>query len=1103
MITKYKEFAMSVPRRYSLVLMLLFSLLAGCGGSGGSNSDGDQPRSTVPASFLQACSQLDWPELSVDPLSGIKVTNLPESFAAMVDDGATLLNAKILVDGNLQGAMPLKRISEGGETALQIAAPAHPANPFDGGDLDIALAFGGSDCPTKSVSVAALPEPADPQQTIDDAVAQLETWVMNRASVYGIMTFTDLTDMRDRFDSGERGFTTGELLLIATANAVEGLKAATAPGKLDAEGEKLLGAMIAAIGDQGFVQGLANLNGELNTIGVTAIDPDTLPPATFINRENGDFVQPMAAGSGACGAAIMGDPLGLDSAFELDRQMSQQKAALEASNSVGNDALDFLGATLPLAGLVGGPAGAAAGTGAGAMIYVYKLVQDITINTLPSGFDRVDLNLTPGNAIPEDYIEAGNAKPRWDNALATVSSNGMNLAGQTFDAVMQVFGAANWAGDLGGQSVVLQEIRGALDGFGLAYVSNIFKSLLNSSNASCFEVASTTWSGIDISNDQWTDARVIGGNVTLAKEGADINRQSMTLEKTGGPTTLIVETREGKFGGATGKGEQPIRVSEISLLTTPNPYWVQTLGEAREFSTQVLPTNAELPGKQLVAEKLEGGGSFTTPQHQAGGEHLITVTTPARGDEYPVRIKLTREATIPNQTGSTERTEIFSIRNDEKVALTPDTRCIGRGETLEMTAEAFGVANLNPGDLVWEITDGGGSVAPGAISGTSQVADFNAPASISSTQIKVSITSPSGNNEVADVSRIAVGTCDAQVAISGSASVSASAGSDRFSWDTDHDAVPLADLPTELYQKPDPSLYWKGRSESYSASGSVRDDVPVSCNRESRLDPEDCVDFAERSLSASSRGNASISADGDGKVAFELGYQGQDLCLAADDRYNGITHNPTCSSSDATAGWDIRYYLDIEEASTQELTINLQCSEFGGGLSYVTLGMVAIRQPSTGTSNDDMLPITIKSVEDLQARVDSGELTPDEAVALIQETFTPASFPIANQCEGGQESFTFTRTLEIPGPVVENNADSGVVLISVGLSGFMPHVDKADYRQLVDAYLDDLQSGTIPTNVPVSSSNVDLDGDTISDSLPGNYNGSVNITGSISLGPTQ
>jgi hypothetical protein len=1099
----------AVSRWYSLLLMGLFFLMTACGGGGGGSGSGgdvsgndDQPRSPVPASFLQACSELDWSGPAVAPLSGITVTNLSDDLIAMVNSESTLFNAKVLIDGSVQGAMPLKSITVGGETALQIAAPAHPETPFEGGEVDIVLAFGGSDCPDKTVSVSGLPEPSNPRQTIDDSVQQLEAWVMSRAGVYGMTTFAELIDMRDRFDSGERGFTSGEIMLIVAANAVEAMKSATSASELSNDGEKLLAAMMVAIGDQGFGQGLANLNGTLSSIGTTVVNPDSLPAATFIDRESGDFVQPMATGSGACGVAMMGDPIGLDSAFELDRQMSQQKAAKEASNSMGNDALDFLGAALPLAGLVGGPAGAAAGTGAGAMIYVYKLVQDITINTLPSGFDRVDLNLTPGNSIPEDYIEAGNSKPRWDNAMATVSSNGMNLAGQAFDAVMQVFGAANWAGGLGGQSAVLSSIRDTLGDYSLGYVSDIFKSLLDSSNASCFEVASTTWSGIDISNEQWTEAGVIGDNVSLAKEGADINRQTMTLEKTGGPTTLIVETREDKFGGSTGKGKQPIRVSELRLLTTPNPYWVNTPGEAKEFSTQVLPSNAELPGKQLMAEKVEGGGSFTTPQHQGGGEHTMTVTTPTNGDDYPVKIKLTRIATIPDSQGSMLRTEIFSIRNDEELALSPDTRCIGRGETLEMSAEAFGVANLNSGDLIWEITEGQGSLAPGAISGTTQVADFVAPSSVTSTQIKVRLANPSGADEVADVSRIAVGTCDAQVAISGSASIGASAGDDRFSWHTDHDAVPLADLPA-LPQKPAPSLFWKGRSESYFASGSVQDNVHVDCNQENSLDPTVCMDFAERSLSASSAGNASISADGDGNVAFELGYQGQDLCLAAEDTYNGITNNPVCSKSDTTAGWDIRYYLDIEEASTQELTIELQCSESGGGLSYIWLGVSALRQPSTGTSPGDMLPITIKSMEDLQARVASGELTQEEAVALIMNASTPSGIPLNNQCENGQDSFTYTRTLEIPGPVVESNADQGIVMIGVGLSGFLPHVNKSDFRQLVDDYLDDLQAGLVPTNVPVSTSNVDLDGDFISDSLPGNYNGSVSISGSISLRPTQ
>ena len=1084
---------MNETRRRTAGALLWIALLAmtGCGGGGsggggggdgGDGGDGgsSENNGTPSPVTAQACQALQWSTVDARPLEVISVANLDAALTALAQDPGTRLNARILGDSELRGGMPIRvqRDDSTDETLLRIGAPAHPDEPFAGGAIDIELAFGDAACPPVAVTVAALEIPDQPAQTIAQTVDALRATLLQRAELFGFQSLPEILDHRQALATGTEGITVAEILLILAADAFERLEDFLAGDALGTAGEELLAAMLQEVGEQGFAAGLDDLTHALGLLPDVGIDRDALPGATLIDTSTGDavMVDPNApttmastGDTGTCGTAIMGEPVTIHSALALDRYMSEQREAWEASFGLGNATLDAASLMLPLAGILGGPAGATAGTGAGLMIYVYQLVQDISINTLPSRFDRVDLVLDPGAVIPEDHTEAGRPDPRWDQALATVSSNGMNLRGQALDAILQVFGAGKWAGSLRAQSTLLQDIRSALGDAGLGYVTGILDDLLGNEAGSCFKIDSWTWSGIDISDEQYTEARSIGPAIDLEKSVGDINLQTIDLQQTG-DARLIVETLENRFGGHRGTADRNILIQKIALAPRPNPYWVDPPGESKTFDIDVLPATAAIPEKPILAEITSGGGDISEqPTHKIANVQEMTVATPASEAGYNVEVRLTRQATIPDQQGSMERSAHLTIRNDEAVVLTPASRCIGRGETLDMKAEVFGKASLDSSDLTWSVTSGGGTVTAGSISGLVQEGSYRAPGQATEATVEVTLTDSSGQ-EVMDVSRIAVGTCDANVFIDGRFHVNAQAGDDSFDFDSDQDAVALPDLPQPAIWPPAP-LKWQGRAEYFQGS----DRVAGTTSRSGTT----------YNLKAHVFGEQSIGADADGNVSFELGFAGQDECLATAD-------DPVCSRAGASSGWDVRYYFHIEQASTRHLDISLDCSEAGDALGIGRVYYTAVRVPAGGDPTQDILPIGVQSLDDLE------DLSAEEIADLFEqlESSVLTVDPVKDPCGTPNQTTEFTATFEVPGPANPEQADTGLIFIGVTLGAMLPQVhDKEAIRTLFEEALE--ADGSTEIGSAPDPGFPTLPGGLTT--MPGSYHGAVTIGGTVSL----
>jgi len=1095
-------------------LRLLFSLLmvlvlAGCGGGdgndpGGSSGDGPQDSAEpggntdgsesgdhaggddggegsdeTSTAFRDACRDLQWARTSVRPMAGIRITGLMEPLKGMVANPQMGLRARVRVDGEVVGAMPVKRLTRDEASGLQVIAPAHPDGPFQGGTLELILEIGGQQCGAKPVSVAGLDEPSDPRRVIDDSLTQLETLLLNQARVYGYTSLRELLNKRDAIRDQGEGFAVPELWLVTAADGLANLEALVAPDALDTEAEKLLAALLQQIGTTGFPSGLSGLNQALSTR-LPPVDPtQDLPAATVVNTESGGFTTaraPGQGGAGSCAAAVIGEPLAIDSARELDRYMTQQKKWAVEANSTGDAALDLVAGVLPFAGLAAGGVGSAVGVGASAMIYVYKLIQDITINTLPSRFDRVDIRLVPGPRFPEDYAQT-NPEPLWGQARASVSSNGMSLTPQVIGAALQVFGAGKWAGSLGRQTSVFEDIRTALDDKGLLKVSSILNNLLEDSPSDfdCMQVEPWTWSGIDITDARYTEATFIGNNVVLNQASGDVNTQTLVPNRTGSGT-LIVETRDDRFGGRPGEVRQSITVEKIALLPTPTPYWEDNPGNTKTFEVGLAPPDVALPGKPIEATLVNGGGQKVQDVIYRDPRHDFRIRTPTDAEDYPVVIQLTRQGALPDPTGRTLRTAQVTIRNDASVALTPDDRCIGRNEALDLTAEVRGVANLEPGRLDWTLTQGAGTLAPGTASGSSQPATYTAPGTTTEAVVEAEYT-PTSGQAVHDRSRIAVGACDARVHIDGGFRLDADAGTESEDYDSDTDAFDIRDLP-EPGTAPNSNRAWRGRTEGFTARVAANDRVDTQCTETAERDDsptgETCVAYAEAGLTGSGQGSASIGADADGQVTFDLQLSGQSACLAADDRY-GRSGDTACSGVDGGAGWQVGYYLTLDEATTQRVRVEVTCREQADGLGAVYLGIAGLRWPANGGGYGQVpfLPLEIASLQSFQEAIRDGTLDPS-GLGQVE----PVNSPLGTAC-GTDGAATYTQTFDIPAPAQPGRTETGFIQIAVGTAGgILTTPRKEAARDLIQTGAQG-NLGTLPQ------------------SQPGSYRGAVDLHGEI------
>lgn len=1087
-----------------------------CGGGNGGSTGGNVTKQSGAAGLAVACQALTWnlPTATVSPLGTVDLTNLQDPILSAVKTNPNALYAEVLDDkGTPVTTVPVAAVQDAnGSWHLQLFAPADPSVPFKGGDVNVRLRVGADHCPSQTLTVSALPDPASPDKVLNDSVTALKAFVTQAAAPFGYFSFSDLqqaaADFVARADqiqaTGELGVPAQMMPLLLAVDGINALDAMLASNEFTDQERRQVAALLASIGKQGYASGLQDLvsrikqlapsgtntglgNGKV--VALHQIRPQVLSAAsTKVRRAKG--------GSGRCAKAIAGDYISMKTAYLLDKYMSiQHQTEINADPTKSLTALGIKGieASLPVASVLS--AGAAAG--AGAFLYIHDLIQQFTIDTLPSSFKSVKPKvLVPGTHIDEDY-EAAGKDARWDKLMATAVSKGMELSGPTLDGIQQILGAAGWAKGLGETKPLIDR---AVD-FGVDQVKgkakssiwDVWSTLQKLAQAQgCFRLAPHEYGPADITDSTYTKTKVRNGDAIALGAGAR-NNTDIKLVHTG-TAGVILQTRKNHFGGRDGFWAALMHVDKEVLDATPNPYFVRNLGELKRF-TVYIRHSAKPQSPAVQASKIQGGGSLQGQPTLSGGNWVFDYKTPDKKKDYPVKVELTRQAPIPDAAGSTERTTVVTMRSDVDVELVPDTACVQRGDTRKLAAQIYG---RDQADFTWKIISGGGSLG-GATPGNDPTVEDNtyiAPGSATTAKVKVIVNNTNGNKEVSDTTTITVGKCNAKVTVDGRLAASAKAWgsadssiSDEFKeFDSDHDAMPLADIPTVPAR---PTSYWRGRSEHFTsglmgvtASLASYDNGTLCDEAQNGSCPKNFGSGYAGTLTftGNTSADATYAVSGDGVASLDYTYSGKLTCKDV-----GRSSSVECSESGAGTPWEAAFYTDLSAPTSYQLDAALQCTEGSRGVGGANLSIYIMRFPAGATQKADAMPPNGYPVPNLAGRQ---VFSPDGYTHYNMHQVLSNS----NACESGTSELH--KTFDLAGPVKAGTTDHVIVLVI----GIVRTALASNGN--IDAFRKELSSNPGAYNPPPGAGAPQFPtppDPSLLQPLAGNYSGSVHVTGQLSF----
>lgn len=160
-------------------------------------------------------------------------------------------------------------------------------------------------------------------------------------------------------------------------------------------------------------------------------------------------------------------------------------------------------------------------------------------------------------------------------------------------------------------------------------------------------------------------------------------------------------------------------------------------------------------------------------------------------------------------------------------------------------------------------------------------------------------------------------------------------------------------------------------------------------------------------------------------------------------------------------------------------------------MGMVWLMINAVRVPSGGNPTQDLLPISLQSLDPLL----NGELSQEEIEELQEQLANIlVGESVPDPCGTASGTTEYTVSFDVPGPKKPDAADRGLVMVGLGTAGWIPEGrNKEQIRQLIqDGLSGDQQIGETQSVESYVQQQLDR-------ARPGSYNGSVRINGSISL----
>ena len=592
-------------------------------------------------------------------------------------DTLTMTDVEVVVsDGAIEVPGAVLADADG---AVRLIAPAHPTGALEGGPVTIQI---GSCAPIAFTIDPLTPAPGEVARLLEVLQGQLAP----RFSQLGLTRAAVHATAPDQLHPLAA-------LMEAMASALDSAVTAYPQDGKDDPGTQLLEAMIAR---HGIVERLAERGG-----GGTALALS--PPRSLYHRVA--FTRQLPQNLAACGVVSRE----VTSAEQLACFMGAAKFYELTITGAPRQTLDLLGVVLGVGAAIPFPVTSPAFAATGLGLTIDIAMNEAMASLLPRRFSGLDVRVTP------DGLDEDDPSPvRWDQAMATAVSDTWDpnaaIAGvflSAFTAKANAPGLKELQGTMVGvinraRSMLAQNVAANLGGLGISLA-------LPSTPDMDFRfptLGPITYTGTDVTDIKWTEARLIGEGFTLGPRG-------VLLPERAGTSTLRLTIRPEEFLGASFTLDRAVTVRAISVEVSP-PSVPLKAGESADLTVRV--TNAK---DTRVRWELVPAGEYTMTVLADGRGARVTARRDAEGGRAEVRA--TSLANRAHLTVRPERVGIGVVQGNA-VRIEPIGACVIPGETLDLVSNGpRGVMGYDWSTTGGSVTEDGVFRAPSGGSGVATV----------------------------------------------------------------------------------------------------------------------------------------------------------------------------------------------------------------------------------------------------------------------------------------------------------------------------------------------------------------------------------------------
>ena len=623
-----------------------------------------------------ACSPRP-PRLDCETLTLARFSAVPGSWVPILGaDTAALANVVMTVQADAAEMPALVLAQDDGSAVL--VAPAHPNGRLEGGT--VALAFG--ECAPIAFQVEPLaPAPGEVLRLMGMARRQ----ILEALAQFG--TTAEELQQSEPESLHPLMAVLGGLLEIVDAYAADAAQVAESSDG----GGAVIEAMLAhhRLVDQLAVAGAsqqAHLPSGTSLFMFASSRQDQLP------------------GIKDCARPVPTAPAAADVACWMQAALFHENAVTGTPGEI----LSHLGLTLSAGAVIPVPGVNQAYVAGGVAVLAYGATAEAISQLLPRRFASLEVRPSP---LSQDEDE--NRRVRWRHfAYATASSNTWDPTAALINLTIARLTASNnvLGKSWGGENLLVSAVPAKA--FRQAVASNLASLFGGMLGGAALEgmlegagtIGPVVYTDIDVGDERWTEARVVGEAFELGAGGELVPRQA-------GTATLRVTIKASEFAGQSFDTDTPVTITPILVQVEP----VSTRLKPGESVT--LTATVENAQDKRVAWRMEPNAGFRMAILSGGMS--VRITAPAQPNVRPVLVTARSEADRSFLASAPEREGNARVRG-AGLALTPETACLMPGESLEYTVEAD-----EEREWVWSTTAGaistGVFTAPSSGSGRATV----------------------------------------------------------------------------------------------------------------------------------------------------------------------------------------------------------------------------------------------------------------------------------------------------------------------------------------------------------------------------------------------